>query len=101
MNQRRIMEPALTHLTEEASKILVLLIHNHKITRAGLRLLIDSQTEMKVVSEADTYSEAITAIGREQPDIILLDLTIGTESGIDYIPKLVGASLRSRALILT
>jgi two-component system, NarL family, nitrate/nitrite response regulator NarL len=95
------MESGSTNFPEEASSIRVLLIHNHKIIRAGLRLLIDGQTEMKVVGEVDKYSDAIAAVGHEQPDIVLLDLVMGAESSIDYIPKLVGASLRSRVLILT
>lgn len=95
------MESDLTRTSDEASAIHVFLIHNHKIIRAALRLLIDGQTEMKVTGEADRYSDAVATISREQPDIILLDLVMGAESSIDYIPRLAAASLRSRVLILT
>lgn len=95
------MESELSRHSDEAFTIPVLLIHNHKITLAGLRLLIDSQIGMKVVGEVENYADALTAISRQQPDIILLDLVMGTESSIDHIPRLAGASLRSRVLILT
>lgn len=95
------MDPSLTNSPDEASVIRVFSVHNHKIFLAGLRLLIDSNAEMKVVGEADTYAEALAAISRDQPDIILMDLVTGMESSIDYIPRLVAAGRRSRVLILT
>src|SRR6266516_2167677 len=71
------------------SPIRVLIVDDHAVVRAGLRMLIDSQFPMKVVAEAGTRVEAVQAAAREQPDIVLLDLDMGGESGLSFLPDLV------------
>jgi two-component system nitrate/nitrite response regulator NarL len=81
--------------------IRVLLIDDHAVVRAGLRMLIESRPGIEVVGEADNYLDAVAVTAREQPDIILLDLVMGGESGLDYLPKLVSVAEQARVLILT
>jgi DNA-binding NarL/FixJ family response regulator len=81
--------------------IRILLIDDHAIVRTGLRLLIDSQPGMVVVGEAANRAEALELADRLQPDIILLDLMLGEESGLDLLPELRSLAQRSRVLLLT
>jgi DNA-binding NarL/FixJ family response regulator len=81
--------------------IRILLIDDHAIVRTGLRLLIDSQPGMVVVGEAANRAEALELAYRLQPDIILLDLMLGEESGLDLLPELRSIAQRSRVLLLT
>lgn len=85
----------------EKAPIHVLLVEDHSIVRAGLRMLIETQPEMKVVGEAGTRSEALELAAREQPDIILLDLMLGPDNGLDLISPLLGASEESHVIVLT
>lgn len=81
--------------------IRVLLVDDQAIVRAGLRLLVEMKGNMEVVGETDNLAEASAIASREQPDIILLDLILANESGLDYVPKLLSFSRESRILILT
>lgn len=79
----------------------ILLIDDHAVLRAGLRLLLDSQPDMRVVGEAGEAGEALALAGRLRPDLILLDLTLPGLSGIAALPALRQAAPAARILVLT
>jgi DNA-binding NarL/FixJ family response regulator len=81
--------------------IRVLLIDDHVVMRAALRMLVDSRPDMTVVGEATDRGDAILITAREQPDIILLDLDLGEENGIDFLPALLAAAKQARVIVLT
>jgi DNA-binding NarL/FixJ family response regulator len=66
-----------------------------------MKLLIETKPGIRVVGEADNYSDAITIASRERPDVIMLDLMMGSENGLDYLPKLRSACDAARILIVT
>ena len=78
-----------------------MIIDDHIIFRAGLRLLIESQPGIIVVGEAGGRTGVLEIIAREQVDIILLDLDLGGESGLDFIPELLASLKQVQVLILT
>jgi len=86
---------------DSPSPIRVLIVDDHAVVRAGLRMLIDSQSPMKVVAEAGTRVEAVQAAATQQPDIVLLDLDMGGESGLSFLPDLVDAARGAKILVLT
>jgi two-component system, NarL family, nitrate/nitrite response regulator NarL len=81
--------------------IRILIVDDHPIVRAGLRMLIKNNRDMTVVGEADGRSEALASAAREQPNIVLLDLDLGDESGLDFLRDLLAASPEARVLVLT
>src|SRR5262245_29995020 len=81
--------------------IRVLLVESHQTLRAGLRLLIEREPEIKVVGEADTLRGAVQIARREQPNIVLVGLTVGADHDLDDLPLLLLASKDARALALT
>lgn len=81
--------------------IRVLLVDDHVVVRAALRALIDSQEHLTAVGEAGSRREAVDAVAKEQPDIILLDLELDGESGLDLIPELLEAAPEARIVVLT
>ena len=81
--------------------ISIILIDDHPIVRSGLRMLINSEPEMKVVGEASDRAEALAVAGREQPDVILLDLDLGGTSGLDLLPELFSVAESARVIVLT
>ena len=81
--------------------IRVMIIDDHAVLRSGLRLLIEEQPGLKVVGEAANRADAIMIATREQPDIILLDLDIKGDNGLDFLPQLHNAVREARVIILT
>ena len=81
--------------------IRVLLIDDHVMVRAGIRMLLESQETLAVVGEASTCSEALALAVHTQPDIILLDLDLGGTSVVEMIPALQNAAIYARIIILT
>jgi DNA-binding NarL/FixJ family response regulator len=63
----------------------VLIVDDHEVVRIGLRGLITAQPDMNVCGEASTIAEARAAIERLRPDVVLLDLTLGDESGFSLL----------------
>lgn len=65
-----------------------------------MRLVIQNQPGMVMVGEATTRAEALNLSSRERPDIVLLDIDLGGENGLDFIPELL-SSCECRVIVLT
>ncbi len=79
----------------------ILLVDDHEVVRIGLRQLIDSHSDLKVCGEATSVEEARAAINVLRPDVVLLDLTLGEESGFDLLRSLDELSYTPRVLVLS
>jgi DNA-binding NarL/FixJ family response regulator len=88
-------------ISTRANPIRILLVDDHAIIRDGLRDLIGSQPGMVVVGGAGTRGDALTLAARERPDVIVLDLDLGYESGLDLLPDLLEAAPSASVIILT
>ena len=84
-----------------APKIRVLIVDDHAIVRAGLRLLISGQDDMMVVGEAGSTQDGIEAAERLSPDVALIDLSLPGEGGIEAIRQLRRTRPRVRTVALT
>lgn len=85
---------------QSQTAIRILLVDDHQIFLAGLRLLIEKEPDMIVVGTASNRAEAL-ALMQEHPDIVLLDLDLGNESGIDFLPQLIEPEEPPRVIIVT
>ena len=63
--------------------IRILIVDDHLVVRMGLRSMIDSQPDMKVVAEAANGNEAVQAYREHRPDIVLLDLRMPQLNGVE------------------
>ena len=88
-------------LAHQDRPIRILMIDDHAVLRAGLRMIIESRIGMVVVGEAENRRESLAAIAQEPPDIILLDLDLGDENGLDLLPELLTAVRDARIILLT
>ena len=79
----------------------VLIVDDHGIMRAGLRMLLESQPGITVVGEASTCADALALATSTQPDVIVLDLDLGGENAVESIPMLLRTAPDTRILILT
>jgi two-component system nitrate/nitrite response regulator NarL len=82
-------------------KIRILIIDDQLIVREGLRMLIENHPGTKVVAMASTRSEAVDIIAREPTDLIILNLELGGNSALSFIPELREAAKDARILVLT
>jgi DNA-binding NarL/FixJ family response regulator len=79
----------------------ILLVEDHEVVRIGLRQLIDSHPDLEVCGEAATVAEARSAIELLKPDVVLLDLTLGEESGFMLLRALDALAHAPRVLVLS
>lgn len=64
-------------------------------------MLIDQNPAMKVVGVAGNRSEALALAASEQPDMIILDILLGDEDGLTFLPELRETATDTRVLVLT
>jgi two-component system, NarL family, nitrate/nitrite response regulator NarL len=84
-----------------ANPIRLLIVDDHTVVRAGLRMLIECHDGMTIVGEAGSCAEALQVAARTQPEIILLDLDLGGDNGLRIMPELLAACEGVRVLVLT
>lgn len=82
-------------------QIRIMIVDDHAVIRAGLRMLIEHDQTMSVVAMAGSRAEALRLAASEQPDIIILDLLLGDDDGLAFLPELCETSPNSRVLVLT
>jgi DNA-binding NarL/FixJ family response regulator len=81
--------------------ISVLLVDDHPLVREGVRMLLESQPDMRLIGECADRVEALAAIEARRPDLVLLDLDLGADSGLDLLQELVDADPDLRVLVFT
>jgi len=82
-------------------KTRILLADDHSVLRAGLKMLLNAQDDMVVVGEATNGQEALAAVQRYAPDVLLLDLTMPQTDGFEVLRQLRRERPNVRVLILT
>ncbi|MEX0753724.1 MAG: response regulator transcription factor [Actinomycetota bacterium] len=63
--------------------ISLVIVDDHRVVREGLRAMLDGIEEVRIVGEAEDGAGAFAEIEREQPQVVLLDLRLQKESGLD------------------
>lgn len=87
--------------TTHSPPIRILIADDHAVLRAGLRMLLDAEPDIKVVGEAANGAEALERTQQLIPDIVLLDVTMPNQGGLEVIRQIRDASSQTRVLILT
>ena len=85
----------------EMKPIRVLIADDHALVRAGIRALVERLKGVTVVGEAGKGSEAIELVGQQQPNLILLDITMPDGSGFDVLEYVVKHFPAIRIIVLT
>ncbi len=81
--------------------IRILLVDDHKLVRAGLRQILETQPDIEVAAEAGTGAETLDAVRKDHFDIILLDLSLPDYSGIDLMKSILAVDPSKKILILS
>jgi DNA-binding NarL/FixJ family response regulator len=84
-----------------AKPIRVLVADDHMIVRTGIRHVLESEPGFEVVGEAANGSEAVALVRELQPDVVVLDISMPDESGLEVAARLRSGSSAPRVLILS
>jgi DNA-binding NarL/FixJ family response regulator len=67
----------------QVSEIRLLLVDDHEVVRTGLRMLLESQSDIKIIAEASTGEEALEMVRKYHPDVVVMDITLPDITGIE------------------
>jgi two-component system response regulator NreC len=81
--------------------IRAVVVDDHAVVRSGIKLLLDREEDLEVVGEAGSAKDAVFAARALKPDVILLDVVMPGESGIEVLPKLLKESPETKVLVLS
>ena len=79
----------------------IVLADDHAMVRAGLRALVAADPRCEVVGEAGNLAQLRSIVATQQPDVVVLDVTLGQENGLDAVPGLLTAEPQPRIVVLT
>jgi two-component system response regulator NreC len=84
-----------------SERVRIVLADDHEIVREGLRMIIESQPDLEVIGEASTGREAVQLASTQQPDLILMDLTMPEMNGMEATIAIKHAHPEVQVLVLT
>jgi len=84
-----------------AKPVRVLIVDDHAVVRSGLRLLLAQEDDIDPIGEAGTGREAVFQARTLQPDVILMDVVMPDQTGLDVLPTLVHEHPHAKVLLLS
>ena len=81
--------------------IRVILVDDHQIVRKGLSAILQPDPRFLIVAEASTGSEALQAITKEPPEVVILDLNLPDMGGLELCQRILKIAPETKILILS
>jgi DNA-binding NarL/FixJ family response regulator len=81
--------------------IRVLIVDDHAVVRSGLRLLLEAEEGLEPVGEAGTGRDAVFEARTTKPDVILLDVVMPDQTGLEVLPQLLHEHPGAKVLFLS
>jgi DNA-binding NarL/FixJ family response regulator len=101
----RLASPSMSEAPDSPTAadevIRIVIVEDHGVVRAGLKMLMESRRGLSVVGEAANGPDGLALVTSEQPDVVILDLDLGGQSSLDFLPQLAAAAPAARVLVLT
>ena len=79
----------------------IVIADDHSLIRKGLRTIIELESDMQVIGEAGDGKQLLRFLAREQPDMVIMDISMPNINGIDAIGKVLALYPEIRILMLT
>ena len=83
------------------SKIRVLIVDDHAIVREGLRNFLGLLPDLELVGEAANGAEALAAVARSRPEVVLMDLVMPEMDGVEATRRLAAEHPKVKVIVLT
>lgn len=81
--------------------IRIALVDDHDLVRAGVRRILEAEKDMQIVGEASTGADALDLLDAEDPDVLILDLSLPDLSGIDLMRSILARRPGLKVLIVS
>jgi two-component system response regulator NreC len=81
--------------------IRIVIVDDHAVVRSGLRLLLEAEADLEVVGDAGNARDAIFEVRAAKPDVVLLDVVMPGESGIEALPQVLHEAPGAKVLMLS
>ena len=83
------------------SKINILLVDDHSVVRMGFKMLIENESDMAVICEAESGELGITAYKEQKPNVVIMDITMPGMGGLDAIERIIAFDKKAKILVLS
>ncbi|MDA9211264.1 response regulator transcription factor [Methylophilaceae bacterium] len=83
------------------SKINILLVDDHSVVRMGFKMLIENESDMAVICEAESGELGITAYKENKPNVVIMDITMPGIGGLDAIERIIAFDKKAKILVLS
>ena len=83
------------------AKINILLVDDHSVVRMGFKMLIENESDMAVICEAESGELGITAFKEHKPSIVIMDITMPGIGGLDAIERIIAFDKKAKILVLS
>ncbi len=83
------------------SKARIVLVDDHPVVLGGYRQMFDAEADLRVCATATSAAEALIAVERESPDLVITDLTMPGRSGLDLIKDLLARDPATKVLVIS
>jgi two-component system invasion response regulator UvrY len=84
-----------------ALPIKLMLVDDHAIVRSGFRRLLEQESNLQIVAEADNGEQAYALYVKEMPDVVVIDLSMPGVSGFETIRRIVARAPTARILVFS
>jgi len=81
--------------------IKVMLVDDHAVVRMGFRMLLEATEDIAVVAEAESAETAYQQIPTAQPDVIVMDISLGGTMGVEATRRIIARDKHARVLGLS
>jgi two-component system invasion response regulator UvrY len=83
------------------NKIKVLLVDDHSVVRMGFKMLIEAESDMEVISEAESGEDGIKVFKELKPDLVVMDITMPGIGGLESIERILAYDKNAKILVLS
>jgi DNA-binding NarL/FixJ family response regulator len=88
-------------MSQIESKVSVILVDDHRILRQGLSALLEKQSNLELVAEAETGMEAIKLVKTYEPDVVVMDIALSDLNGIEATRQIMTAKPKTKIIGLS
>ena len=83
------------------NQIKIVLADDHSLVRDGIKVLLESESDIEVIGEAANGKEAISLVNEKKPDILIIDIRMPEMNGIEAVEILNNQNVATKCIILS